>query len=327
LPGKSRIDLRLGLILQSIFRLLLMMVLSQQLGRSGGHPSGFDYLRLGLAVSILIWHGPLICWGEEQHFFMWEGAFRAFSAALVPAFFVLSGFLVAGSLERNTVPAFIALRVIRIFPALVAEVLLSALVIGPLVTTLPLAQYFSHPDFFRYLLNSVGDIHFYLPGVFEQNPTQWVNIQLWTVPAELNCYLTLVALSLVGIVWRPKWLLAATILLGAVLPIWWQMSGSVSLARWPTVVLVLCFLLGVSAFRLRDHIPYSPIICAVSGALYLILSSHPKISSWAAFPLAYVVIRFVCLPVSSAWWGAARSLYCPAVQCCSAARLDEASRA
>jgi peptidoglycan/LPS O-acetylase OafA/YrhL len=54
-------------------------------------------------------------------------------------FFALSGFLVAGSPERSkTLLTFLGLRAIRIYPALGVEVVLSALLIGTAVTTLPL---------------------------------------------------------------------------------------------------------------------------------------------------------------------------------------------
>ena len=58
-------------------------------------------------------------------------------------FFCLSGFLVAGSLERCRTPiSFAGLRIFRIFPALVVEVLLSALILGPLLTHYSLKMYF-----------------------------------------------------------------------------------------------------------------------------------------------------------------------------------------
>jgi peptidoglycan/LPS O-acetylase OafA/YrhL len=89
---------------------------------------------------------------------------------MVPAFFALSGFLVTGSALRLRATApFLTFRVLRILPALLVEVTLSALILGALFTTLPLKSYFSDPQFFRYFGNIVGLITFHLPGVFESN--------------------------------------------------------------------------------------------------------------------------------------------------------------
>ena len=79
---------------------------------------------------------------------------------MVPAFFALSGFLVTGSALRlrATVP-FLTFRFLRILPALFVEVTLSALVLGPLFTRLPLAHYFSDPQFMRYFGNIAGTHH------------------------------------------------------------------------------------------------------------------------------------------------------------------------
>jgi peptidoglycan/LPS O-acetylase OafA/YrhL len=132
---------------------------------------------------------------------------------VLPMFFALSGFLVAGSLERSkTLIMFLGLRILRIVPALSVEVLLSAFIPGPLLTTYPLTAYFSDTRFFAYFLNILGDIHYTLPGLFLSNPRpETVNLQLWTVPFELGCYIVLVFISLVGVFKRRSWFLLAVI--------------------------------------------------------------------------------------------------------------------
>ena len=169
-----------------------------RLTAANGRPPGFDYMRLGLAASIIILHSVPTTDGTDHDIFLTP--LRPYIRAILPMFFALSGFLVAGSLERSkTMFGFLGLRVIRIFPALAVEVILSAFLIGAAVTTLPFASYFRDPLFLRYLLNIFGVVHFYLPGVFENNPNpRVVNGQLWTVPIELLCYVTLTALVLLG---------------------------------------------------------------------------------------------------------------------------------
>src|SRR5258708_11911847 len=80
-------------------------------------------------------------------------AFWFFEYALVPMFFVLSGFLVAGSGTRLSTKNFILNRAARIVPALFADIVFAALLIGPLVTKLPADLYFTDSTFFSYFLN------------------------------------------------------------------------------------------------------------------------------------------------------------------------------
>ena len=39
-----------------------------------------------------------------------------------------------------------------------------------MLTTLALSDYFTDKLFFLYLLNAIGEIHYLLPGVFQDNP-------------------------------------------------------------------------------------------------------------------------------------------------------------
>lgn len=104
-------------------------------------------------------------------------------------FFGLSGFLVAGSAKRLDLKNFLLNRSSRIFPALIVEIVLSALVLGPLVTTYPLAKYFTGLHFYTYFLNIFGVVQLKLPGVFLNNPVaEVVNSSIWTVPLEMGCY-------------------------------------------------------------------------------------------------------------------------------------------
>ena len=64
-----------------------------------------------------------------------------------------------------------------------------------MLTTLPPRAYLSSAGFRAYFLNMLGDIHYFLPGVFGSNPYPFVNVQLWTIPYELGCYLALVRIG------------------------------------------------------------------------------------------------------------------------------------
>ena len=157
----------------------------------------------------MLYHTVGVSYGVEAQIAADLGRWRPVLTSFVPMFFALSGFLVAGSLERSkTLGVFLGLRALRIAPALVCEVLLSALILGPALTLLPLHDYFSDPQFYQYFLNIFGDIHYQLPGLFLSNPLpQTVNGQLWTVPFELGCYIFLTALAILGVFRNRKLLL------------------------------------------------------------------------------------------------------------------------
>jgi hypothetical protein len=151
---------------------LVNNTLASRLTETKNRPSGFDYMRLILALGVIWSHSRLLTddWQIPPLFNLIYGPFVAF---LLPMFFALSGFLVAGSLERcNTLITFLGLRAFGIMPALTVEVLLSALVLGPLLTSASLPTYFLSQKFRLYFLNIVGDIHYYLPDVFLSNPVR-----------------------------------------------------------------------------------------------------------------------------------------------------------
>ena len=73
----------------------------------------------------------------------------------VDMFFVVSGFLVTGSLfARNSLRSFLRARALRIFPALVVCAFGTAFGIGPLVTHLPVARYLTMWNTWRFALQN-----------------------------------------------------------------------------------------------------------------------------------------------------------------------------
>lgn len=240
-----------------------MMTLADRITFTRGRTSGFDYLRIVLAASVIAMHSVITSYGPDVEIEFWHSPWRPYIRLILPMFFALSGFLVAGSLERTkTLGGFLGLRAIRIFPALAVEVFLSAIVIGAIYTTLPLSTYYSSPRFFRYFLNVLGDIHYELPGVFLHNPyVGQVNRQLWTVPFELYCYIALASLALLGLRKR-RWMApvgSAMVLAFYLVSRYLRFGeGVITIGPFPGTMLVAMFLAGVSIYQYRSKIPFSP---------------------------------------------------------------------
>jgi len=260
----------------------------------GGRASGFDYLRLALAVLVVCSHSLQVPPATPIQVFLIKGNGQFLHNIIVPMFFGLGGFLVAGSLDRTkSLVTYLGLRVLRIFPALWADILFSALVLGPLLTTLPLGQYFSAHEFHTYFLNLVGEIHYFLPGVFEQNPDPMVNGQLWTVPWDLGSYLALSVFVLFGL-YRRKRNIVVLAVVAQVASVVGYLGAIVFFHHYfipLRVTVVPCFITGVAFHVYRDLIRWNG---ALFGLSLFVLAVTPLIDArlilFEVVPMLYVTV-------------------------------------
>ena len=262
--------------------------------RLGGFTSGFDYARLFLSIAVLTLHGYVLCQPEVRDF-IWHSWFRPLPAIILPAFFALSGFLVTGSLQRqDALIPFVTLRAIRLMPALAVEVLLSAFLLGPMVTSMALGQYFTDSLFFRYLLNIAGHISFYLPGVF-LGPENFskpgiVNLSLWTIPFELKCYISLVGLSILGVTRRRILFLGVTVVL--VVAGTWRHFGEHSIDGDAVggSALVVAFLIGSCLALFKDIALLRLDFFVISTIAAFVLLQIYSLEFVAMIPCAYMIV-------------------------------------
>lgn len=269
-----------------------MASIEDRLTRALNRPSGFDYMRLVLASGVIAQHTVNVSYGHLAAVALFHTPARIPFGIILPMFFSLSGFLVAGSLERNrSLISFLGLRAIRLLPALAFEVGLSAVFLGVIFTTMAPRDYFLDQEFRSYFLNIIGWIHYQLPGVFVGNPVpRIVNGQLWTIPAELKCYITLAALGFVGVIGRKRyvgWVIGITQLALMLLAI---KNSSMDPAVVPIPVLVGCFLIGVCAFRIRDAIHMTLPTASIAGIVTAILLVSPHGDWLLPVPVSYLTI-------------------------------------
>ncbi len=187
-----------------------MKTIGSALDHYQGIGPGFDFLRVTLAVTIIMHHSFLVVDGNTD--FIDQHHLWAILGVPVPMFFALSGFLVSGSALRLRLRDFWINRGLRIVPALAVDIFISALLIGPLVTVVPISEYYTDKKFLHYLLNIVGFIHYELPGVFVNNqfPNQ-VNGSVWTVPLEMGSYTIMSLLIVLGCVRSKTRMVAAVV--------------------------------------------------------------------------------------------------------------------
>ncbi|MEW7314399.1 acyltransferase [Buttiauxella gaviniae] len=157
--------------------------------------NNFDLLRIFCAIMVIFAHSYYLSNAngapEPLQSLL---PFTYTGSVAVKIFFFISGLLVTNSLISNkSTIHFLVSRFFRIYPAFIFVILFTAIVVGPIVTSLDIASYFSNPLTVDYIKNSsVFDMAFMLPGVFDANIYKGsVNGSLWTIPYEVASYAVL----------------------------------------------------------------------------------------------------------------------------------------
>lgn len=231
---------------------------------------GFGPLRIYLSFIVLFWHGFTVCDGLVDG--IGSSAFQnqiinPLGRMVLPMFFGLSGFLVAGSAVRlGSLRVFLTFRILRLLPALLVEVTLSVLMLGMLFTSKSLGTYFSDPLTYRYFGNMVGQLSFFLPGVFRHHPIPMVNLNLWTLVPEFYCYIIITIIFALGLFNKRKWLLLGLLQAFVIFYLIQDQEAWVFVPvnnPW----LIVCCMMGCLAFVFAEYIPIHPVLFWVSAAL------------------------------------------------------------
>ncbi|MCS5716630.1 acyltransferase [Herbiconiux sp. CPCC 205763] len=223
----------------------------------------------------------------------------------------VSGFLLVPSWERRpNLGVYAGARVVRIVPSLAIVVLATTFVLGPLVTTVSGEEYFASPETFAYLGNIVLNPHYFLPGVFVDNPYPLaVNGSLWSLPAQFAAYLFV---PVVGTIPFRRLRGATWIVLGVCAAAACQIPELSSVSVWgsspPDVLRVWPAFFFAAAIRVLIGSP-RPVwgIAAVCAFIVVQLwfPAQLLLADWALIPVAVASIGSVAIPVLSAAgrWG------------------------
>lgn len=245
-----------------------------------GRDNNLNLLRFAAASLVLLSH----CWPLAQGTDANEPAHQLFGVEMgrmaVWVFFALSGFLVAGSWERRpTLAAFFGARARRIFPGLLVMLALLVFVLGPLVATIPLSEYFTQRKTWTFLVvnATLYEIRWGIPGVMGGTA---LNGSLWTLPLEVRCYLVLGVAGFLGLHRRGPAVFVAAACAAVALWVWREpVSGP----------LALSFLAGVCAWRWRQRIELNGLAAAAFLLAAAIMLHHrvPMAQHAMALALAY----------------------------------------
>ena len=253
----------------------------------------FTPLRIFMAILVVFGHATVVKTGnssdEASLFYHYASSYTA-----VNAFFIVSGFLVTKSmLLREDLASFSSARILRIFPALLLCVLLLTFVMGPIITTLSLKDYLTHPDTLTQPIKVLSFVStdMYLPQTFIHNAEQISGGSLWTLRFEVICYIgTAIAFAL-GLLKR-RWMIAAQFVGFSLAYI-----ATMRLGLWeylPDTVQVLirfgiAYGLGAAIYAYRDKIKFHILaIPALLGATAL-LNNQPEMDVMYNISLAAII--------------------------------------
>lgn len=253
--------------------------------------NALNAVRLVLALSVIVWHSFAIT-GADIGFAPLRQLASSFS---VDAFFTISGFLILSSWDRNPkVVPYLRARVLRIFPAFWACLLLTVIVFAPLALLIQAngmpAGFVS--DSVAYVLkNSLLQVNEYsIAGTPLDVPFPGVwNGSMWTLFWEFLCYLGVLALG-VATLFRRRWVLPLLLLL-AIGGVLLTMYGPVSNFYLKNAAhFGVMFIAGMLVYTHRQRIPVNRWLMLGAAAIILCSTLLPDYRIVSALPIAYLMI-------------------------------------
>ncbi|MBA9086781.1 peptidoglycan/LPS O-acetylase OafA/YrhL [Fontibacillus solani] len=238
--------------------------------------NNLDFIRLIAAVLVIVSHSYPITGQQTELFSSISRGQWTFGGIAVSIFFVISGFLISKSYEHSNLKQFILNRILRLFPAIWIVTILTVLVLGPLLTTLTLSEYFRNYSTWSYFNNAfLISIQYGLPGVFENNvyPSA-INGSIWTLPYEILCYIGLAIIGYYGLIKKGKGVLLLFIIifiLNSIIPQQLLNTNIHGFLLGSLLELILYFLMGAIFYSYRESIKLKP-IWAISCIVVLIIT-------------------------------------------------------
>lgn len=257
--------------------------------------NNFDFIRLCAATFVIVSHAFALNGVPYDPYYAWT-LHGTLSEIGVNTFFTVSGLLVTRSWDGDPNAFRFALRrILRIVPGLAVVTLLCAVVMGPLVTTLPREAYFASPLFEGFLRNIlIYPIQYVLPGVFANLPIPGVvNGSLWTLAVETTMYVGIAVMGTLGLLrWRflPVVLFLGFIAIRIALktshpqPLFWM---------WMDVHTIFdCgayFFAGATLYKFDTVIPRLPSLLFALLLLFIVCMGTPALPVVTYFVLPYLI--------------------------------------
>lgn len=157
-----------------------------QRGERISRENNYNILRLAGAAAVMYGHMYVLMGADGPT--IYSNAIHALGFKIL---MILSGYMITQScIYDGKLSHFFVKRFFRLVPALLFYALAAVFLLGPVLSEIPICQYFSNIHTWRYFLNLIFIPQFHLPGVFAANPYPYaVNGSLWALPIEVFCYI------------------------------------------------------------------------------------------------------------------------------------------
>lgn len=163
--------------------------------------NSITFLRLLAACAVIYGHSYAVVPGFGGDWVVKLTNYAHAGGVAVDFFFILSGYLVCGSILKRGIVHYISARLLRMIPALWFFMITMVFVIGPLLTSQKVNDYFSAAQTWRYFLNLsfLIETEWFLPGVFEDHHNKAINGSIWSVILEFRMYIYTALFFMLGV--------------------------------------------------------------------------------------------------------------------------------
>lgn len=260
------------------------------------HGNNYDLLRLIAAATVFIAHSFDLAGAGDPLY-----AFTGLPLAVVGVgiFFTISGYLISESWRRDpNVWRYAMRRALRLLPALVVVVLITAFLLGTALTTLRISHYLTSLTPYWYVLHNSLLLTFNrpLPGLFATNPKAGiVNGSLWTLPVETIGYASIAIAGTLGLLRRNLigLVVVALLVIVWVSPVARTTLGNSPVIGTPAFIMLYLSLFAIGAFAklLPRASGFSPMVLVLLTGLWIASWKSAAIYLASAPLIAYVALH------------------------------------
>jgi peptidoglycan/LPS O-acetylase OafA/YrhL len=239
--------------------------------------NNFNFLRILAAAAVLVSHAYPLTLGPGAKEPLENVLGISLGTLAVLTFFAISGYFISQSFYNSrSLVDFVVARALRIYPGLIAVLVLTVFALGPVFTKMGLA-YFSESGTWLYIPRNLllWPLQYTLPGVFGDTPYPGaINGSLWTLAYEVACYAMVALVGLLSLAIGSRcfsgFLVVYAVCYISALPLIAGNHDHIATLR-NIHLLSLPFVIGMSLFQFREKVPVRlsilvPLIAASAGS-------------------------------------------------------------
>ncbi|QDG77327.1 acyltransferase [Labrenzia sp. PHM005] len=267
--------------------------------------NNFGVVRLFAATAVIVSHAFILSRRSELADPLASLTSFSLGGHAVNAFFLLSGFLIAASWDRQpNLIHFLCGRYLRIFPALIVVTITTIAIAAVAQNQLSLQAFLTSWETISLFLRAVValDGGGTLPGIFVENPDErYVLATVWTIRYEVICYLTIPLVSALGIYFGGSKKIVGVILALSAIVLIIRSNQNAGLLVDHFARFFFAFYIGVASWMFRKHLSVSFLRTAFAISASFLLLGTPV--SPVTEILAVACLTFWIGSVDFGWFG------------------------